>query len=80
MRQRVGYKKILQYRKKTGLPVCAALVRGGTGHRVDLLLPGGKIVNWWPADDEMDHPDMEWDDSSFDYGEITKWSKAQGII
>ena len=30
MRQRVGDKKVAKYREITGLPVCTALVRGGT--------------------------------------------------
>jgi hypothetical protein len=54
MRQHVGEKKVKKYREFTGLPVCAALVRGNTEHRIDLLLEGGKVMHWWPkSNNEM---------------------------
>ena len=48
MRQRLGKKKVLKYRRETGLDVIAGLVRGGTDHRVDLCLRDGSIVHLWP--------------------------------
>lgn len=48
MRQRLGKKKVSKYRRQTGLDVIAGLVRGGTGHRVDLCLADGSIVHLWP--------------------------------
>ncbi len=60
-RQRVGEKKITQYRQETSLHICTALVRGGTDHRVDLFLKGGRIVRWWPKTGEMyDELDYTW--------------------
>lgn len=46
-RCRVGEKKVSLYCKKTGLPVVAALVRGGTDHRIDLCLEDGVVVHWY---------------------------------
>ena len=42
---RIGEKKVALYRKKTGLLVVAALVRGGTDHRIDLCLEDGGVVH-----------------------------------
>lgn len=44
-RNRVGEKKVKKLREKTGLPVLTALVRGGTDHRIDLLLEDGSIAS-----------------------------------
>ena len=46
-RCRVGEKKIALYRRKTKLPIIAALVRGGTDHRIDLCLEGGIVIHWY---------------------------------
>jgi hypothetical protein len=54
MRQRIGEKKIKKYQETTGLPVCSALVRGGTEHRIDLLIKDGEIVSYWPNSGEME--------------------------
>ena len=48
MRQRLGKRKVRRYREKTGLDVVAGLVRGNTGHRVDLCLGDGSVVHMWP--------------------------------
>lgn len=53
MRQRLGDKKVRKYAKQTGLPVVSGLVRGGTGHRVDLFLSDGSLVYYWPSTGEM---------------------------
>lgn len=45
MRCSLGTKKVLQLRARTGLPVVHAQVRGGTDHRIDLLLEGGMVVH-----------------------------------
>lgn len=50
MRQSVGARKVAKYKRLTGLPVVGALVRGGTSHRVDLLLDDGSITQWYPFD------------------------------
>lgn len=62
-RQLVGKKKVAKYREATGLPVCTALVRGGTNHRVDLLLEEGKVVYYWPKTGEIREPigQLTWD-------------------
>jgi hypothetical protein len=65
MRQRVGAKKVARYRRQTGLPVVGALVRGGTDHRVDLLLEGGIIMEWWPKTDEMQQSCVRWRDDEY---------------
>ena len=44
-RQTLNDKKIRAIARKTGLPVVAVLVRGGTDHRKDLCLEGGKVVH-----------------------------------
>ena len=43
----IGEKKVSKYRNKTGLPVLAALTRGGTNHRIDLLLDDGSVMHWY---------------------------------
>lgn len=45
MRCVFGPKKVRQLRKSTGLPVVGALCRGGTGHRIDLLLEDHRCVS-----------------------------------
>jgi len=47
MRCSIGKKKIAKYKKITGLPVVGALVRGGTNHRITLLLEGDLMADWW---------------------------------
>ena len=47
-RQALGAKKVRKYRRDTGLDAVAGLVRGGTDHRVDLLLRGGRVYSYWP--------------------------------
>lgn len=44
-RQKLGEKKLRRLAEKTGLDLVAALVRGGTGHRVDLCVRGGVVVH-----------------------------------
>lgn len=43
MRQRFNKKKVRRFRRETGLDVIAAMIRGGTDHRVDLCLRDGTI-------------------------------------
>ena len=52
MRQCMGPKKVARYRRDTGLPLRAILVRGGTEHRKDLCLEDGSIVHLF-SDGEM---------------------------
>lgn len=44
-RQMLGPKKLKKLREKTGLDLVAALVRGGTNHRIDLCLRGGSVTH-----------------------------------
>jgi hypothetical protein len=44
-RQKLSEKKTEKLRNKTGLPIIAVLVRGGTDHRKDLLLEDGSICS-----------------------------------
>ena len=60
MRQRVGEKKVRKYRAATGLPVCSALVRGGS-HIVSLLLEEGKVVRYDPRTGEIEADGLTWD-------------------
>jgi hypothetical protein len=62
-RQHLGPKKVRQLRVKTGLPVHAALVRGGTEHRIDLWLADGRIVRLWP-DGSLEPTESTWDQLS----------------
>lgn len=43
MRCAMGAKKVDRLRRMTGLPLVAALTRGGTDHRVDLILANGTM-------------------------------------
>ena len=53
-RQRLGDKKLRRLRRQLGLPIVRALVRGGTNHRVDLILEGGQMVHYWPASGQLE--------------------------
>ena len=44
-RQSLGAKKVRHLRAKTGLDVVAAMVRGGTDHRIDLCLADGSVIS-----------------------------------
>lgn len=44
MRCGLGLKKIMRLRRRTGLPISCAMVRGNTNHRVDLCLPCGRVI------------------------------------
>lgn len=57
MRQRMGVRKVKQLREKTGLPVVAVLVRGGTDHRRDLCLEDGSVVHLY-RDGELERSDI----------------------
>ena len=63
MRQSVGKKKVEKYRVQTGLPVVGALVRGGTDHRVDLLLEDHSIVHLYPDGSMEKVEGLTWRDS-----------------
>lgn len=43
MRQALGEKKVRKLAKETGLNLVGALVRGGTDHRIDLLVDNGDV-------------------------------------
>ena len=57
----IGPKKVSQYRRKTGLDVLCATVRGGTGHRVDLLIGDGSIVYLFPDGTLRKEENQTWD-------------------
>ena len=59
MRNKLGPKKVKRLAIKTGLPVKQALTRGGTDHRIDLLLEGGAVVHLY-KDGEMEKSDIGW--------------------
>jgi len=61
MRQHLGEKKIKKYRQLTGLPIIRALVRGGTDHRIDFLLEGGKVLGYFPRTGETEEHLIGWD-------------------
>lgn len=48
MRQRLGNKSLARLRRKTGLDIVKALVRGNTDHRIDLYLADGRVAHLWP--------------------------------
>ena len=58
-RNRLGEKKVKKYKKLTGLPLVSALTRGGTDHRIDLLLEDGSIVSLY-KDGTMEKIDVNW--------------------
>ena len=59
-RQRLGPKKTARLREKLALPIAGVLVRGGTGHRQDLLLEDGSVVHYWPRTGEQHKSDARW--------------------
>jgi hypothetical protein len=82
-RQRVGDKKVAKYRALTGLPVLAALVRGGTDHRVDLLLADGSVMDWYPKTGEMEKAEgLTWDMKEWSSQQLseqeTLWTRSDG--
>lgn len=60
MRQKVGDKKVRRLRKKTGLDVRWASVRGNTNHRVDLYLGDGSIVSKYKDGSLEKWEDWKW--------------------
>lgn len=52
MRQKLSLRKVNRWRRATGHDAVGALVRGGTGHRVDLMLRGGAVLRVWPDGEE----------------------------
>jgi len=58
-RNRLGDKKVAKLRDQTGLPVVAALVRGGTGHRIDLCLADATITYLY-RDGTVETTDDRW--------------------
>ena len=58
-KNRLGEKKVKKYKKLTGLPLVSALTRGGTDHRIDLLLEDGSIVSLY-KDGTMEKIDVNW--------------------
>jgi hypothetical protein len=59
MRQRFGVKKVARLQRETGLPIIGVLVRGGTGHRRDLMLPGGTVVHMY-KDGSRELASIQW--------------------
>jgi hypothetical protein len=60
MRQKLGPKKVARLRAKTGLDIVYALVRGNTGHRIDLYVAGGRIVSLWPDGSTEESEERRW--------------------
>lgn len=58
-RCRVGDKKVKRLREQTGLDVVGALVRGGTDHRIDLLIAGGTVKHLY-KDGTVEESDIRW--------------------
>lgn len=52
MRCRLGTKKLAKYSRLYGLTFVKGLVRGNTGHRVDLWDADGKAYELYPGDAE----------------------------
>ena len=48
MRQRLSEKNVSRLAGKLGLDIMKVLVRGGTGHRRDLILRDGSMKHLWP--------------------------------
>lgn len=47
MRQRLGARKLRLYSRLTGETCVSGMVRGGTYHRVDLVLEDGRKIEYW---------------------------------
>lgn len=61
-RQRLGEKTVARYAKLLGLDnVVGGLVRGGTNHRVDLLIADGSVLYYWPNTGETEPSGIGWD-------------------
>ena len=54
MRQLLGEKKLKALRLKTGLPIIKAMVRGNTGHRIDLILENNQTASYDPHTGEVE--------------------------
>lgn len=48
MRQALGVRKLAKYSRLLNVTAVRGLVRGGTDHRVDLLLADGRTICYWP--------------------------------
>jgi len=67
MRQVVGEKKVKRYREKTELPICTALVRGDSNHRVDLLLDDGRVMEYYPRTGDLEeNQEITWNQERWD--------------
>ncbi len=43
----LGVKKLAKYAKEAGIPAVRGMVRGGNGHRIDLITPDGTVWSYW---------------------------------
>ena len=51
MRCLLSTRRAIHYARKAGIDpagVNGAMTRGGTDHRIDLLMLDGSITSWWP--------------------------------
>jgi len=59
MRQLMSQKNVRKYSYRLGLDIVKIMVRGDTGHRKDLCLADGTIINLYP-DGEMIKSESKW--------------------
>jgi hypothetical protein len=55
----MSFKNVKKYATRLNLPIVRILVRGGTGHRKDLCLEDGSIMELYP-DGTMEKSTMKW--------------------
>lgn len=66
-RQLLSYRKVRGLARRTGLPIVAAMVRGGTDHRIDLCLDDGTIA-YLSRDGSVERSDERWSNSILERG------------
>jgi hypothetical protein len=60
MRQSLNPKKVAALALKLNLPIIHVLVRGATGHRQDLCLEDGSVLEYFPITGQMQKSKVRW--------------------
>ena len=80
MRQLLGPKKIRSLERETGLEIDSAMVRGGTGHRIDIFLKNGDRGNYYRVHKKCECAECGKHDVSKVRLESSEWVKHDGYV
>lgn len=58
-RQKLSQRKVRRLARELDLPIVHVLVRGGTDHRKDLCMVGGKVIHLY-KDGTMEESEIGW--------------------